>query len=49
METEMEKYEKPEMEVIIFDEEEKEILMDGDYTSGHTFPKSLFPSTEQHF
>ena len=26
----MEKYEKPEMEVIIFDEEEKEILMGGD-------------------
>jgi hypothetical protein len=50
METDMEKYEKPEMEVIIFDEEEKQILMDSDSTtSGHDLHKNLFPTTEQHF
>ena len=27
METKMEKYEKPEMEVIIFDEEDKQIIV----------------------
>ena len=49
METKMEKYEKPEMEVIIFDEEDKQILMGGDITSGENVKKMLFPSTEQHF
>ena len=50
METKMEKYEKPEMEVIIFDEEEKQILMNGDPGSPEIFPqRSLFPTTEQHF
>ena len=46
----MEKYEKPEMEGSIFDEEEKQILMSGDPGSPDILPKkSLFPSTEQHF
>ena len=45
----MENYEKPAMEVIIFDEEEKEILMGGDVLSSENFKKTLFPSTEQHF
>ena len=49
METKIEKYEKPEMEVIIFDEEDKQILMGGDFLSSENFKKTLFPSTEQHF
>lgn len=47
----MEKYEKPVMEIDLFDEDEREILTTGDGTSGDNVSsklKSLLPTRESY-